>query len=57
MNNERIIEHCPELYIIPSLDRSGDTCHSSFRGMFVDGDMNSTSREGLQEQLMGAHPL
>ncbi len=56
-SNEWIIREFPELWLILALDPSGDKWASSYRGMFLGGDISSTSREWLNENIIGKNPL
>ncbi|MFW6277534.1 MAG: DUF1593 domain-containing protein [Prolixibacteraceae bacterium] len=50
-SNQWIIENFPELWTILSLDESGNTWISSFRGMFWGGDMSNTTKEWIHENI------
>ncbi|HKJ78585.1 MAG TPA: DUF1593 domain-containing protein, partial [Prolixibacteraceae bacterium] len=56
-SNQWIIDNFPELWIILSLDESGDTWKSSFRGMFWGGDMSNTTKEWIHENVHGHSAL
>lgn len=52
-SNQWIIDNFPDLWTILSLDESGNTWLSSFRGMFWGGDMSNTSKEWIHENIHG----
>lgn len=56
-SNEWVIQEFPGLWLILALDPSGDKWASSYRGMFLGGDISSTSREWLNENIIGKNPL
>jgi len=56
-SNDWVIQEFPELWLILALDQSGDKWASSYRGMFLGGDMSTTSREWLHEHIIGQNPL
>lgn len=56
-SNEWVIQEFPELWLVLALDPSGDKWASSYRGMFLGGDISSTSREWLNENIIGKNPL
>jgi len=56
-SNQWIIDNFPNLWTILSLDESGNTWVSSFRGMFWGGDMSNTSKGWIHENIRGHSPL
>jgi len=56
-SNQWIIDNFPDLWLILSLDRSGNTWLSSFRGMFWGGDMSNTTKEWIHKNIYGHSPL
>lgn len=56
-SNQWIIDNFPDLWLVLSLDRNGNSWNSSFRGIFLGGDMQSTSRDWLHRHVIGQHPL
>jgi len=52
-SNQWIIDNFPELWIILSLDESGNSWLSGFRGMFWGGDMSNTTQEWIHENVHG----
>ncbi|WP_422081555.1 nucleoside hydrolase-like domain-containing protein [Ulvibacterium sp.] len=56
-SNEWIMQEFPKLWLILALDQSGDKWASSYRGMFLGGDISLTSREWLKENIIGKNPL
>lgn len=56
-SNGWIIQEFPKLWLILALDQSGDKWASSYRGMFLGGDISLTSREWLHENIIGKNPL
>ncbi len=56
-SNDWIIQEFPKLWLILALDQSGDKWASSYRGMFLGGDISLTSRGWLNENIIGKNPL
>lgn len=56
-SNDWIIEHFPDLWLILSLDHGGNNWKSTYRGMFLGGNLPITSKEWIAEHLLGKNPL
>ncbi|WP_299531982.1 DUF1593 domain-containing protein [Ulvibacterium sp.] len=56
-SNDWIIKEFPKLWLILALDPSGDKWASSYRGMFLGGDISLTSRDWLKANIIGKNPL
>lgn len=56
-SNDWILENFPELWIVLSLDQSGDKWKSVYRGMFLGGDMSITSKDWIHAHIISQNPL
>ena len=56
-SNQWIIDNFPKLWLILALDRGGDKWQSGYRGMFWGGDMSSTTKKWIHENIHGHSPL
>ncbi|MEO1010259.1 MAG: nucleoside hydrolase-like domain-containing protein [Bacteroidota bacterium] len=56
-SNKWISNEFPDLWLIQALDPYGNKWASSYRGMFLGGDMSLTSRKWLHTHIIGKNPL
>ena len=56
-SNDWIIESFPEMWLILALAESGNSWESTYRGMFLGGDMSITSRDWVHSNIIGKNPL
>ncbi len=56
-SNEWIMENFPNLWLVLGLSHDGNSWNSSYRGIFLGGDMQLTSREWLNAHVIGQHAL
>ena len=56
-SNSWIIDHFPDLWLVLGLAYDGNAWNSSYRGIFLDGDMQLTSLDWLQQHVIGHPPL
>lgn len=56
-SNEWIREQFPNLWLILGMSHDGNSWNSSYRGIFLDGDMQLTSLEWLHKHLIGQNAL
>jgi hypothetical protein len=56
-SNEWIIDNFPDLWLVLALAESGNSWESTYRGMFLGGDMSITSREWLYANVIGKNAL
>lgn len=56
-SNEWIMENFPDLWLVLGSSHDGNSWNSSFRGIFLGGDMQLTSREWLNAHVIGQHAL
>lgn len=56
-SNDWILSNFPGLWVILGLHPSGDKWQSGYRGMFWGGNMETTSREWLTENIVSKNPL
>jgi hypothetical protein len=56
-SNDWVIENFPRMWMILALDKGGDKWQSGYRGMFWGGNMNTTSKSWLHENIIGVNPL
>ena len=54
---EWILKNFPDLWAIVSDHPEGDKWQSTYRGMFLGGDMSITSKEWLKKHVIGINPL
>lgn len=56
-SNQWIIDHFPNLWLVLGLAYDGNSWNSSYRGIFLGGDMQLTSREWLTNNVIGQNAL
>lgn len=56
-SNEWIIQNFPDLWLVLGMSYDGNSWNSSYRGIFLGGDMYSTSLDWLNTYVIGQHPL
>ncbi len=56
-SNDWIIQEFPELWVVLAFDPAGDKWASGYRGMFLGGNEQLTSKEWLHEFIIGENPL
>jgi hypothetical protein len=56
-SNDWILETFPELWVILAHAESGNSWESTYRGMFLGGDLSTTSKAWLHENIIGINPL
>ena len=56
-SNEWIMENFPDLWLVLGLSHDGNSWNSSYRGIFLGGNMQQTSREWLNAYIIGQHAL
>jgi hypothetical protein len=56
-SNDWIMENFPELWLILSDAHSHNKWESTYRGVFLGGDMELTSGEWLKKHILGKNPL
>lgn len=56
-SNEWVIDNFPDLWLVLGLSHDGNSWNSSYRGIFLGGDMQLTSREWLTAHVIGQHAL
>lgn len=56
-SNQWIIDNYPDLWLVLGLSYDGNSWNSSYRGIFLGGDMQSTSPEWLHQNVIGQQVL
>lgn len=56
-SNEWIMEHFPGMWLILAQAENGNSWESTYRGMFLGGDLSLTSKEWLHSHIIGKNPL
>lgn len=56
-SNPWIIDNFPELWLVLGMSYDGNSWNSSYRGIFLGGDMQLTSLAWLQQHVIGQHEL
>lgn len=56
-SNPWIMENFPELKLVLGMSYDGNSWNSSYRGIFLGGDMQLTSREWLHQYVIGQQAL
>ncbi|GJM64335.1 DUF1593 domain-containing protein [Persicobacter diffluens] len=56
-SNDWILQQFQGLKIILSLAENGNSWDSTYRGMFLGGDLSTTSREWMEHNIIGQNPI
>ena len=56
-SNQWIMDRFPDLWLILGMSHDGNSWNSSYRGIFLGGDMQITSLEWLHQNVISQHPL
>lgn len=56
-SNDWILEKFPDLWLVLGMSKDGNSWNSSYRGIFLGGDMQLTSREWLNANVIGQQAL
>ena len=56
-SNQWIMDHFPDLWLVLGMAYDGNSWNSSYRGIFLGGDMQLTSVDWLQRHVIGQHVL
>nr|MBX2876201.1 DUF1593 domain-containing protein [Saprospiraceae bacterium] len=56
-SNQWMLDNFPDVWLILGSSTDGNSWNSSYRGIFLGGNMQSTSREWLKQYVIGQHPL
>ena len=56
-SNQWIMDNFPDLWLVLGMAHDGNSWNSSYRGMFLDGDLQITSAEWLNDHVIGQQAL